>query len=106
MKLSELESTLLKAQADENVQNEYVLGLGRRIEAGETTIKVFSDNVWTVVKLVDFWQLQYDKYMAMAKYSGELVAIQQRLQKELDDALLTVNVPIDSMVSLPPVKAS
>lgn len=96
MKLSELEGAVTKAQADEAAQNTYVLALGKKLENGETTIEVFSDGVWTTVTLADFWKLQYDKYIAMAEYAGKLVTRLQTLQKQLDDALAGIAVPVNT----------
>lgn len=97
--LGNLKDTLDKAQADEATQNAYVLTLGTKIQAGEKTIEVFSDNVWTTVKLLDFWQLQYDKYLAMAGYAGDLVTLYQKLSSDLTTALLTILLPEDRVQS-------
>ena len=94
MKLSELHNIATQAQAAEETQNQYVLMLGRKIEAGETTIDVFSEDTWTTVKLANFWKIQYDKYMALATYAGALVALDQKLQGELDEAMKTIEVPV------------
>lgn len=93
MKLSELHDVATQAQAAESAQDQYVLMLGKMIESGKTTIDVFSENTWTTVKLTDFWTIQHNKYLALAEYAGKLVALDQKLQGELDEALKTIEVP-------------
>lgn len=93
MKLSELEGAVTKAQADEATQNSYVQSLGQKVQAGETSIEVFADNTWTTVDLKDFWQVQYDKYMAMVAYAVKLAELNQTSQAALNDGLKDVVVP-------------
>lgn len=95
MKLVDLPAASEKAQADMHTQDAYVLSLGVKIQNGEKTIEVFSDNVWTTVKLLDFWQLQYDKYIAMSGYAGDLNGLLTNLQSALDAAILTIVLPED-----------
>lgn len=103
MKLSELDGQVTAAQSAEAAQNAYVLSLGAKITAGETTIRVYTDDIWTTVDLVAFWTIQHDKYLAMAAYSALLLNLRDKLQGELDEALKTVVVPANNQ---PPVQAS
>lgn len=104
--LDNLKATTDKAQADEETQNAYVQTLGAKIQAGEKTIEVFSDNVWTTVNLLDFWQLQYDKYLDMAGYAGDLSNLYQKLSNDLATALLTILLPEDRVQAAKQIAAA
>lgn len=95
MQLSDLNKAVVAATNDMNTQDAYVQALGARVQNGEKTIKVFSENVWTEVKLLDFWQMQYDKYIAMSGYAGDLSGLLVNLQAILDAQLATIPLPED-----------
>ena len=94
MKLSELEGEVIRWKEDTATQDKYTLSLGAKIQNGETTIEVYSDDVWTTVPLKDFWQIMYDKYMAMATYTTMLADLQNKLQGELNTALENIATPV------------
>lgn len=102
MKLSELESVNAKVQADMVSQDAYVKDLGAKVTAGIKTYRVFDETlqVWTEVKLLDFWQIQYDKYIAMAGYAGDLNGLLTTLQSTLDEALKAIPLPEDRAKAL------
>ena len=104
MKLSELDGLVSAAQSAEEEQNNYVLSLGAKITAGETNIRVYTDDVWTTVDLTAFWTIQHDKYLAMAAYSTLLLQLRDKLQGELDEALKTVVVPASNQPALEDVE--
>lgn len=95
MLLSEIKSAADAAKAAMEAQDRYVQSLGAKITAGEKTIKVFSDDIWTEVKLADFWTIQYNKYLAMSGYAGDLAGLQTNLQTALDGALESILLPED-----------
>ena len=103
MKLSELDGLVSAAQSAEEEQNKYVLSLGAKITAGETNIRVYTDDVWTTVDLTAFWTIQHDKYKAMVAHSSVLLNLRDKLQGELDEVLKTMVVPSETQ---PPVHAS
>lgn len=93
MLLADLKYTADKAQADMTKQDKYVLLLGDKISNGEKTIEVYSDNIWTTVKLVDFWNIQHDKYLALSSYAGDLAGLHLNLQSTLDEAMKGIAPP-------------
>lgn len=97
MQLSELKYDVEKAIADLAIQDAYVKSLGEKIKAGEKIIKVYDEslNVWTEIKLIEFWQIQYDQYLAMSGYAGDMNGLLTNLQSALDEALPTIALPID-----------
>lgn len=97
MKLQELSAVVDKAVAATETQNNYVQILAAKVQAGEKTVRVWDEGsqVWTDVKLTDFWQIQYDKYLAMAGYSGDMSGLQANLQSLLDANLPTIALPED-----------
>lgn len=105
MRLDELHAAVVEATTKMNEQDAYVKSLGEKITAGETTIKVFADDVWTTVKLLDFWQIQYDKYIAMSGYAGDLSGLETSLQKLLDDSLANIPLPDARVKAIEAAKA-
>lgn len=95
MKLEQFPELVAKAAADMATQDAYVQALGIKYQNGETTIEVFSDNVWTTVLLKDFWEMQHAKYLAMSKYAGELNGLLTNLQTVMDTALENIVKPDD-----------
>ena len=99
VKLEDFPAMVTKALADLDVQNTYVQQLVNRIQAGEVTMLVYDDsaNVWTEVKVAEFWKIQYDKWLAMSGYAGDLHGLLVNLQTALDGALASV-VPVNDRV--------
>lgn len=99
--LSNLSAVVAQAKADLAAHDAYVLTLGARLQAGEKTIQVFDKigNQWTTVKLQDFWQVQYDKYIAMAGYTGEMDGLLVNLNNALAQALPTILLPEDRVAA-------
>lgn len=97
MLLSELKIAVDTATKNLATQDAYVQELGAKVTAGEKTIRVYDDalKVWTDIKLLDFWQIQYDKYIAMAGYAGDMNGLLSNLQSALDAALPGIALPED-----------
>lgn len=97
MKLYELEAEVKRAIEAMNVQDKYVQGLGAKVTAGEKTIKIYDEDakMWTTVNLAEFWQIQYNKYLAMSGYAGDMNGLLTNLQAALDAALPTIPKPED-----------
>lgn len=93
MKLTELSAAVEQAKADMDAQDKYVQSLGIKIQNGVKTIDVFADNVWTTVKLDEFWKVQYNKYLAMSGYAGDLDGLEKNLQAALDSAMQSIPTP-------------
>lgn len=107
MKLTDLEAVVSTAVEATNTQASYAQLLGAKVQAGEKTIEVFDkpNNIWTMVKLLDFWQIQYDKYIAMAGYSGDMATLLGNLQATLDAQLPTIMLPEDRIRAAEAAKA-
>jgi hypothetical protein len=100
LKLSELEPEVKRATEEMVAQDKYVQVLGAKITAGEKTIKVYDDptGTWTVVSLTEFWQIQYNKYLALSGYAGDMNGLLTNLQTVLDEALKSIVKPDDRKV--------
>lgn len=95
MLIKDLASTVDSVNAAVATQKAYVESLADKFTAGQTTIRVFSEmpNVWTLVSLQAFWQLQQDKLLEMMTYQGTLNSAQTAIQSQLDTLLVGVVVP-------------
>ena len=94
MELKDLYLAVESAKTDIVAQQAVVDGLAAKITAGETTIEVYAKDVgWSVVNLKTYWQVQYDKLMALMTYAGQLDGLQVSLQQILDAQLPTIPVP-------------
>ena len=85
MKLQDLHEAVDKSKADVVKQQTVVDALAAKVAAGENQIKVYNDDIgWTMVDTTAYWQIQYDKSLAMMKYAGGLSGLQDSLQSVLD----------------------
>lgn len=93
MLLSELSAAVKTATDDATTQQVFVDSLVAKIQGGETSIKVFANDIWTTVNLQDFWQLQYNKLLKMLTYAGQLNGLGTTLQETLDSQIPTIPLP-------------
>lgn len=91
MKLQDLHTAVDQAKANIVKQQTVVDTLAAKVTAGETPIKVYNDDIgWTMVDTTAYWQIQYDKSLAMMNYAGGLDGLQVSLQQILDAQLPTL----------------